>query len=110
MQQFDDSFALLNYRVSQFDNKGSEQKKQLLCQCMKDIQAYKITSYPIFMHNIMATLLRPIIYCNVYDTFWGVNQQGDGKNMLGHILMEATRLKYLSIYLMFKLLYKILSV
>ncbi len=86
MQQFDDSFALFNYRVSQLDDKDPTEEQ--LCQCMKDVQAYKITSYPTFMHNIMATLLRPIIYCNVYDTFWGVNQQGDGKNMLGHILME----------------------
>jgi hypothetical protein len=81
---FDDSQSLFKYIISK-QLYASEQDVYI---CMKYVQSLKITQCPLFMNNLLYTTLRPIIYCNNHDIYWGMNKQGEGKNLLGKILME----------------------
>ena len=81
---FDDSQSLFKYIIS----KQLYASEQDIYTCMKYVQSLKITQCPLFMNNLLYTTLRPIIYCNNHDMYWGMNKQGEGKNLLGKILME----------------------
>ena len=52
---------------------------------MNDIIKLKCIQHNDFLYNLLSTTLRPIIYCNVNDGFWGYKNEGD-KNSLGKIL------------------------
>lgn len=82
--RFDDSQSLFKYIIS----KQLYASEQDIYGCMKYVQSLKITQCPLFMNNLLNTTLRPIIYCNNHDVYWGLNKQGEGKNLLGKILME----------------------
>lgn len=81
---FDDSQSLFKYLI----NKKLYVSEQDIYTCMKYVQSLKIIQCPLFMNNLLNTTLRPIIYCNNHDMFWGINKTGNGQNLLGKILME----------------------
>ncbi len=56
--------------------------------CMKYVQTLKIQQCPILLENLLHTNLRPILYCNSHDKFWGIDKIGNGNNYLGKILSE----------------------
>lgn len=81
---FEDSYTLFKHLVKSMDTKDEGH----VYDCMKHVQRLKVTQCPLFMNNLLGTLLRPIIYCSSHDTFWGMTKQGEGRNLLGRILME----------------------
>jgi protein-tyrosine phosphatase len=91
---FEDSQILFKHLVS----KKLYMSDSDVYKCMKYVQSIKITQCPLFMNNLLNTTLRPIIYCNNHDMYWGINKQGDGKNLLGHILMELRDEMLLKLY------------
>lgn len=56
--------------------------------CMKCVQSIKLQQCPPFLDNLLHTNLRPIMYCNNYDKYWGIDKTGDGNNYLGQILTK----------------------
>jgi len=91
---FDDSQNLFKYLIG----KKLYVSEEDIYSCMKYVQSLKITQCPLFMNNLLYTTLRPIIYCNNHDMYWGINKQGEGKNYLGKILMELRDELLLNLY------------
>lgn len=91
---FDDSQSLFKYIVA----KKLYLSEQEIYKCMKHVQSLKIAQSSIFMNNLLNTTLRPIIYCNNHDKYWGVDKLGEGKNLLGQILMELRDELLLNLY------------
>lgn len=91
---FDDSQSLFKYLIG----KKLYVSEEDIYSCMKYVQSLKITQCPLFMNNLLYTTLRPIIYCNNHDMYWGINKQGEGKNYLGKILMELRDELLLNLY------------
>ena len=91
---FNDSQSLFKYLVA----KKLYLSESDIYNCMKYVQSLKIAQCPIFMNNLLNTTLRPIIYCNNHDKYWGLNKQGEGKNLLGKILIELRDELLLKLY------------
>lgn len=93
-KSFDDSQSAYNYLM-----KNTPYMKQDMYDCMKHIQSLKINQSSIFYYNLLNTSLRPIIYCNNYDKYWGTDKVGNGNNYLGNILVELRDELLLTYYL-----------
>jgi len=53
---------------------------------MFELLKIKFNQYKYIKNNLLNTGLRPIIYQNKYDYFWGVNYNNHGQNNLGRLL------------------------
>lgn len=57
--------------------------------CMRRVQDLKYTQNPELAQKLLATGTRELIEGTEWgDKLWGVDEQGEGKNLLGKILME----------------------
>lgn len=91
---FEDSYALYKFLIQQYIYITEDD----IYKCMKYVQSIKISQCTLFMNNLLNTNLRPIIYCNAHDTYWGVNKQGVGQNILGKILTQLRDELLLNLY------------
>ncbi len=81
---FNDSQSAYKYLIQNIPYASQDD----MYNCMKYVQSTKLQQCPKFLENLLNTNLRPIMYCNAHDKYWGVDKIGDGNNYLGKILTE----------------------
>jgi ribA/ribD-fused uncharacterized protein len=55
---------------------------------MRQVLYAKFTQHADLQAQLLATFPAVIIESSGEDAFWGIGKKGNGKNMLGHLLME----------------------
>lgn len=81
---FDDAQSAFKYVIKSI----SEPTDKDIIECMERIQILKVEQCPLFKINLLHTTLRPILYSNVHDKYWGIDKVGNGNNYLGKILFN----------------------
>jgi len=91
---FKDAHTAYKYIINNMPYANDED----IFNCMLYIQNLKLKQCPQFKINLLNTSLRPIIYCNEHDKYWGVDNKGNGNNFLGKILMRLRDDLLLNLY------------
>ena len=55
---------------------------------MREVLKFKFEQHPDLMEKLVATGKSELVELSNIDAFWGVGKKGNGKNMLGVLLME----------------------
>jgi ribA/ribD-fused uncharacterized protein len=66
-------------------------------EIMEKIIKLKFTQNSEIKESLLSTGLKIIISSDINDTYWGIGKDGQGKNMLGKILMKIRNEMYLDI-------------